>query len=150
MVEVLILSISKPLLIGIYKDKKLQKTIAKEQNTSDILADTIDDILKQYNIRAFYYTNGPGSYLSIKLVYVFLSTISIIKKIPFFGANGFYFNDNCPIKAIGNKYFFNKNHKIILDDLKDAKIQDFYLPYILKSEIFKPNLAPLYELDYLN
>jgi len=150
MIEVFILSISKPLIVGVYKDKKLLKTIIKEQNTSDILADVIDDLLKQFNIRAFYYANGPGSYLSIKLVYVFLSTISIIKKIPFFGANGFCFNDNSPIKAIGNKYFFNKSDKIILDDLKDAKIQDFYLPKTLKSEIFKPNLAPLYELDYLN
>ncbi len=150
MMEVFILSISKPLIVGVYKDKKLLKTIIKEQNTSDILADVIDDLLKQFNIRAFYYANGPGSYLSIKLVYVFLSTISIIKKIPFFGANGFCFNDNSPIKAIGNKYFFNKSDKIILDDLKDAKIQDFYLPKTLKSEIFKPNLAPLYELDYLN
>ena len=150
MVEVLILSISKPLLIGIYKDKKLLKTITKEQNTSDILASVVDDIFKQFDIKAFYYANNPGSYLGVKLVYVFLSTISIVKKIPFYGANAFCFNDNSPIKAIGKKYFFFKNNKIILDDLNDTNITPFYLPQALNTKLFQPNLAPTYELDYLN
>jgi tRNA A37 threonylcarbamoyladenosine modification protein TsaB len=156
MFEVLILPLSKPLLIGVYKNKTLIKTLNSNKQTSEILAKLIKDIFKEFvDIKAFYYANGPGSYLSVKLVYIFISSICIIKKIPFYGALGFYFNDNSPIKAIGSKYFFyvtnkSKNFNIVLNHLDNNKLKPFVLPKVLKSDIFTQNAIPQYELDYLN
>ncbi len=81
MFEVLVICISNPLLIGIYKNKKLLKTYELDGKVSDTLDKTFCIILKNYEISNIYYVNTPGSYMSIKLSYIFLKTISIVKNI---------------------------------------------------------------------
>ena len=39
----------------------------------------------------------------------------MIKGIEFLAANGFLFNQNSPIKALGKKYFINENEEIKVD-----------------------------------
>ena len=53
-----------------------------------------------YNINSFIYTSSPGSFLSIKLTYLFLRTIHLIENISIKSVDGFYFNGNNPIKGI--------------------------------------------------
>ena len=53
----------------------------------------------------------------------------MIKNIEFLAANGFLFNQNSPIKALGKKYFINENEEIKVDFLPNmCKISDFKLP----------------------
>ena len=73
-VSVVVVSISSPILIGIYKDDILIDTIQSEGKTSDILPSIFDELLKKYSITNIYYANGPGSYMAIKISYVFLKT----------------------------------------------------------------------------
>ena len=132
-VEVVIVSIANPLLIGIYKDKELYQEHKIEGKTSDIIAEIFSDILKTYQIKKIYYVNGPGSYMSIKVSYIFLKTISIIHQIELLAINGFELNQNSPIKAIGKKYFIQKDDKIVLSDLDGAVLRDFELPQSLEN-----------------
>jgi len=78
---VVVISISNPILIGIYRNKKLVENISKEGKTSDILPLLFDNILSKYNVENILYVNGPGSYMAIKIAYIFLKTISIVKNI---------------------------------------------------------------------
>lgn len=147
MTEVLVISISKPLLIGIYENKKLIRTYADEGMTSDVLPIIFDEILKEYSINKIYYVNTPGSYMAIKVAYVFLKTISITKNIDLKACSGFEFNENSPIKALGKKYFINDNGGVKVDFLdNNCKISDFKLPELLESINFTDETLPIYNL----
>jgi len=147
-ISVLVISISSPILVGIYKDNNLVETISKEGKTSDILPDIFDDILQKYSITSILYANGPGSYMAIKVAYIFLKTLCITKNLNFKATDAFYFNDNSPIKALGKKYFFKaQNDKITIDFLNDGeKIKEFILPNKLNMSIFKDDTLPNYNL----
>ena len=90
-IDLVIIPISNPIKIGIYKDGKLFKEIESKEMTSDFLPSFFDEILKEYNIKNIIYSNGPGSYMSIKLTYIFLKTLQITKNISIFSQDGFYF-----------------------------------------------------------
>lgn len=147
MIEVLVISISNPLLIGVYKNKELVEEFKVEGLTSDLLPITFNQIIKKYDISRINYVNTPGSYMAIKVAYVFLKTICISKNIDFYACSGFEFNENSPIKALGKKYFINENDTIKVDFLdKDTKIQDFKLPKFLKGINFSSKTLPIYNL----
>lgn len=115
------------------------------EKTSEVLPQIFSEILKKYEINSIYFVNGPGSYMSIKLVYIFLKTLSIIKSIPIFATDGFYFT-NSAIKALGNRYFIKKDNIIEIVKLKDI-VTDFNLPDNLDKAQFTNNIEPLYILD---
>ncbi|MEA3512717.1 MAG: hypothetical protein U9R37_03855 [Campylobacterota bacterium] len=147
-ISVLVISISNPILVGIYKDGILIEEISQDGKTSDILPLIFKEILNKYNLKNIYYVNEPGSYMSIKISYIFLKTLSIVKNINFKSINGFEFNNNSPIKALGKKYFFNnKNGDIVIDFLKESDIIElFKLPNSIEDFDFKDCVLPKYNL----
>ncbi|QOG12628.1 hypothetical protein [Arcobacter sp. FWKO B] len=145
-VEVVVISISSPLLVGVYFNKELKDTYVKDGKTSDILAEIFDDILKKYQVLSIYYVNGPGSYMSIKVSYIFLKTLSIVQNSKLFAVSGFEFNENSPIKAIGKKYFIQKDDKISLTELNDLAIHSFELPSSLQNIKISLDNLPNYVL----
>ncbi|QKF80935.1 hypothetical protein [Halarcobacter ebronensis] len=147
MIEVLVISISTPLLVGIYKDKQLIKTYEKEGMTSDILPSLFKEILTDFKIVKIYYVNTPGSYMAIKVAYIFLKSISIVKNISLEACCGFEFNENSPIKAIGKKYFINSKDGIKVDFLENnCKMSAFKLPESLKNIKSNIDTLPIYNL----
>jgi hypothetical protein len=145
LVDVIAIVISKPLKVGIYKDNKLIETIEKEGFTSDILPIIFDEILKKYKINSIIYSKGPGSFMAIKLAFIFFKTLQIVKNIEFLAADGFYFNKNKPIKAVGKSYFVKKEGIITIK--KNLKEGDFFLPEILNKNDFSKDTSPLYVLN---
>ena len=147
-ISVLVISISNPILVGIYVDSNLIETISKEGKTSDVLPEIFNEILQKYTIKNIFYANGPGSYMAIKVAYIFLKTLSIVKELNFKAIDAFHFNDNSPIKALGKKYFFKvQNDKIITDFLKSEEdIKNFILPSKLNEKIFTEDTLPNYNL----
>jgi tRNA A37 threonylcarbamoyladenosine modification protein TsaB len=146
--KVFVISISNPILVGIYQNNKLIQTISKDGKTSDILPTIIEDIIKTKKISEVYFVNGPGSYMAIKIAYIFLKTFCQVKDIPLFACSGFEFNQNSPIKALGKKYFFkNKQGKIETRLLNSQdKLIDFNLPQTLDMSIFSIDTLPNYQL----
>ncbi len=147
MYQVFVISIAKPIQIGLYENYKLVKIYDAEGKSSDILPSVLKSILKEYDINEIYYVNSPGSYMAIKVAYVFLKTLCIVKDINFFASFGFHFNENSPIKALGKKYFFYKNNEITIDFLhKESTIAQFLLPKVLNTKLFSKNTLPIYNL----
>ena len=144
LVDIVAIVISKPLLIGVYENGKLIEKIEKEGMTSDILPLIFDNLLQKYQINSIIYSKGPGSYMAIKLAYVFFKTLEIAKNIKLLAADGFYFNKNKPIKAVGNSYFIKKEGIITLK--KDEEAGRFYLPENLNFNDFDEDTEPLYIL----
>ena len=63
MIEVLVITISNPLLVGIYENKNLIKEIQLDGLTSDKLPILFKDLLKEFNIKSIAYVNTPGSFI---------------------------------------------------------------------------------------
>lgn len=150
-IKVIVISISNPILIGIYEEDVLVKTISKEGKTSDVLPFLFDEILIDYDVKEIFYVSGPGSYMAIKIAYIFLKTISIVNEIKLYALSGFDFNNNSPIKALGKKYFFreeinSEDNKIEIKFLEDNKIEEFTLPIDIKNIKFTENTLPEYNL----
>ena len=145
LIDIVIISISKPLKIGLYKDNELFEEIETNHMMSDFLPKFFDEILKKYEINNIIYVNGPGSYMAIKLAYIFLKTLQITKNINILASDGFYFNQNKPIKAIGNKYFYKENGKIILKE--SDKAGEFNLPKVVNLSDFSNDIEPIYILN---
>lgn len=147
MADILIISISTPLKIGVYENNVLVKTYEIDGKTSDVLPNLFKEVMNKFSIQRVFYVNSPGSYMAIKVAYVFLKTVSITQKIPFFATNGFYFNNNSPIKALGKKYFINNNGEIIIDFINEETIiEEFKLPKSLNENIFSSDTLPIYNL----
>jgi hypothetical protein len=135
--------------VGVYEDKVLIEAFKSKEKTSDILPKIFDTILKKYHTQNLYFARGPGSFMAIKITYLFLKTLTISKNMQLFATDGFDFNENCPIKAIGTLYFIKEDgiistRKITDDEIK--KIKPFHLPKRLDSQLFTTDNEPLYIL----
>jgi hypothetical protein len=142
----LIISISSPLLIGVYEDDILIETISSELKTSEILLPTIINALDKYDISKIIYTRGPGSYMAIKLTYIMLKTIEITRNIKCFGCSGFVVNNHQPIKAIGNLYFIKEKETIMTKKYEQPVNAPFALPQSIHDLVLDEESTPEYIL----
>ena len=143
-VDVLLIALSSPIQIGIYKQNRLIETIESSEKSSDILPLLFEQLLKKYTIAGLYYANGPGSFMAIKVAYIFLKSLSVLKKIPLFATDAFKFNNNQPIKAIAKLYFVKVASEIKTQKLETAPEPLFTLPDVLDYNEFTTNATPLY------
>ncbi|WP_457749165.1 hypothetical protein [Sulfurimonas sp.] len=143
-VDVLCITLTSPIKIGIYKENRLIEVIQSYEKSSDVLPLIFQDLLKKYDIQKLLYANGPGSFMAIKVAYIFLKSLSVLKKIPLFATDAFYFNKNEPIKAIGKLYFVKINQEIKTQKLQTAPEANFTLPDVLDYSEFSTNTTPLY------
>ena len=145
-VDILLIALSSPIQIGIYENKKLIDTISSREKSSDILATVFKSIFDTYNVQNFFYANGPGSFMAIKVAYIFLKSMSILKKIPLLATDAFYFNKNQPIKAIGKLCFVKINAEIKTQKLETVPESNFILPDLLDYNEFSTISTPLYSI----
>lgn len=145
-IDVLCITLSSPILIGIYEEKKLIEVIESTEKSSNILPMIFQTILDKYEISALFYVNGPGSFMAIKIAYIFLKSLSILKDVPLYSADAFYFNNNTPIKAIGKLFFVKILSEIETQKLETAPLASFQLPDVLEYKDFSNETAPLYKI----
>ena len=143
-IDVLLIALSSPILIGVYENQKLIEKIESSEKSSEILPLLYKDIQERYNVKRLFYANGPGSFMAIKVAYIFLKSIAIIKKIPLFAIDAFYFNKNQPIKAIGKLCFVKIASEIQTQKLETVPESSFELPVELDYSEFTTNTTPLY------
>ncbi|MBD3790150.1 MAG: hypothetical protein IE885_07285 [Campylobacterales bacterium] len=144
--ELVIVSIASPLLIGIYKDGMLIETLSSDKKTSEVLLPLLKSCLKRYDISHIIYTRGPGSYMAIKLTYIMLKTIEIVKGIKCSGCSGFELNGQAPIKAIGNLYFIKEKETIITKKFEQPVLSHFRMPKCIHDLKLDEESTPEYIL----
>ncbi len=143
-VDILLIALSSPIQIGIYENKKLIDTILSDEKSSDVLPIIFENIFQKYEVKNLFYANGPGSFMAIKVAYIFLKSISILKNIPLFATDAFYFNNNQPIKAIGKLYFVKISSEIKTQKLETVPEMRFTLLDVLDYNEFSKISTPLY------
>jgi tRNA A37 threonylcarbamoyladenosine modification protein TsaB len=145
-VDLVFITLSSPIIIGIYEDKILIDTIVTQEKSSEVLPSLYLSLSKKYNIKKLFYANGPGSFMAIKIAYIFLKSISILNKIPLFATDAFYFNENQPIKALGKLFFVKVSSKIETQKLETVPSSNFKLPDVLEYKEFSKITTPLYSI----
>ena len=144
--SLLVISLSSPLLVGIYEDEILLETITFEKKTSEVLLPILKNCLDKYNLSKIIYTRGPGSYMAIKLTYIMLKTIEITRGIPCVGCSGFALNGGKPIKAIGNLYFIKEKETIMTKKYEQPVDVKFTLPQSIHDLELDEESTPEYIL----
>ena len=142
----LIISISSPLLLGVYEDGVLVEKATSNKKTSEILLLLITKVLEKYDISHLIYVRGPGSYMAIKLTYIILKTIEIVQGIRCYGCSGFTLNGNQPIKAMGNLYFIKEKETIITKKYEQPVDVSFTLPQSIHDLEIDEESTPEYML----
>jgi len=145
-VELLVIGVTSPLLVGVYKKGLLIESFESKEKTSKALPKILDEVSRRYHLSGLYYAKGPGSFMAIKVTYVMLKTFSIALKIPLLACDAFVFNDNKPIKAIGKSYFIKKDGDIIIQKNCTGAEITFKLPDRLDRTCFDGSNEPLYIL----
>ena len=145
--DALVIALGSPVLVGIYKEGLLVEEIRSEGMSSDVLAEIFDSLLQKYSFSNFIYAKGPGSFMGIKVTYLFLKTLSITKKIPLLATDAFFFNQNSPIKAVGKLYFVKNSTTIELETITSPEIVPYELPQTIDLEKFDSDNLPYYGID---
>ncbi|AJC91790.1 N6-L-threonylcarbamoyladenine synthase, TsaB subunit [Campylobacter subantarcticus LMG 24377] len=141
-------AIAKPLMLGIYENDVLIKTIESDLKVSEVLPKILQDLLLQYELEKLIYAHGPGSYMGIKISYVSFKTLAIIKSIPLKAISAFELNNNTPIAANKHLCFVKKDDDEII--LKKTQAGIFFMPQSLKGLNFSKENTPFYILDAIN
>lgn len=130
-------------MLGIYKNNLLVKSITSYEKASEFIPKILQELLQDFTFDELIYTNGPGSFMGIKISYVSLSTLSIVRNIPLFAISAFELNNNQPISAHKEMCFVKKGDKIFLEK---ATSGEFVLPLNLSKLNKKNDNLPFYFL----
>lgn len=131
-------------MLGVYEDETLIKSMQSDERASEALPILLQDLLKEFEFSKLIYANGPGSYMGIKISFLSLKTLSIVKDIPLFALSAFELNDFKPIRANKKLCFVYKNGEIVLEDTEAG---EFFLPQSLKGLNLKEDHLPFYFLE---
>ena len=116
------------------------------EQTSEALPLVFEKIMKDYTPNRLFFARGPGSFMAIKITYIFLRTLSIALAIPLLACDSFVFNKGKPIRAMRNLYFIKESKEIKTIRLENLAEQNFSLPQILDEALFSYEIEPLYML----
>lgn len=130
-------------MLGIYKNNLLVKSITSYEKASEFIPKILQELLQDFTFDELIYTNGPGSFMGIKISYVSLSTLSIVRNIPLFAISAFELNNNQPISAHKEMCFVKKGDEIFLEK---ATSGEFVLPLNLSKLNKKNDNLPFYFL----
>jgi len=116
------------------------------EQTSEALPMLFEAILKEYTLSNLFFARGPGSFMAIKISYIFLKTLSLSLHIPLLACDGFALNGGGPIKAMRNLYFIKEYGSIVTHHFDKDIEQTFALPALLDATLFGHEIEPLYML----
>lgn len=145
-VDVIVIELSAPILVGVYQEGVLIRELRSVELSSEALPALFKEILSLYRIENIVYTRGPGSFMAIKIAYIFLQTLCIVHDIELYATNAFTFNDNQPIKAFGKLYFEQSNGTITTKKYDEAPAMSFKLPEKINLSEYSEEITPLYVL----
>ncbi len=132
--------------MGVYHNKDLIDRYVSTEQTSEALPQIFKTLLLKYTPNQLFFAKGPGSFMSIKMAYIFLKTLSISFDIPLYAADGFLFNQDKPIKAMRQFYFVKEKDMITTQFFEIPQECEFILPQKLEEALFDDNNEPLYIL----
>ncbi len=137
--------VASPLQFALYEGGKLQRSWEREGYASEVLLPELDRLVEE-GLDEILYVNGPGSQMGIKLTYIALETLRLLRGIPFGAVSAFALNGGRPLKAMGRLYFVKEKETIITQPLEETIVQEFSFPSSLEALEREPGNRPDYRL----
>jgi len=135
-----------PLQFALYRRGRLERSWEREGYASDHLVDVLDRLTGEEGIDEILYVNGPGSQMGIKLGYIALKTLELLRGIPFGAVSAFALNGGRPLKAMGRLYFVKEKETIMTKSFTEPIAQEFSFPSELEALEREPGNRPDYRL----
>jgi len=142
----LINPVASPLQFALYEEGKLQRRWEHDGYASEVLLPELERLLNEEYLDEILYVNGPGSQMGIKLTYIALETLRLLRGIPFGAVSAFTLNGGRPLKAMGRLYFVKEKETIITQPLEEIIVQEFSFPSLLEALEREPENRPDYRL----
>ncbi|MDO4673586.1 tRNA threonylcarbamoyladenosine biosynthesis protein TsaB [Campylobacter sp.] len=133
-------------MLGIYAQDRLIKTYESWARASEFVPQVLQEVLEKFSLSRLIYANGPGSYMGIKISYISLKTLSIVRGIPLFAVSAFALNNFAPIAANRHFCFVYDGGEITL---KKDVAGEFHLPLSLQELALSGDNLPFYFLDVI-
>ena len=138
--------VSAPLQFALYRAGRLEESWSREGYASELLVEELDRLSEREKIDEILYVNGPGSQMGIKLSYIALKTLELLRGIPFGAVSAFALNGGRPLKAMGRLYFVKEKETIITKTFNEPIAQEFSFPSDLEAVEREPENRPDYRL----
>jgi tRNA A37 threonylcarbamoyladenosine modification protein TsaB len=138
--------VATPLQFALYREGKLERSWEREGYASDWLVTELDRLLEASPPAEILYVNGPGSQMGIKLAYLTLRTLELLRGIPFGAVSAFALNGGRPLKAMGRLYFVKEKETIMTKSFQEPIAQEFSFPSTLEALEREPDNRPDYRL----
>ncbi|MFP4333536.1 MAG: hypothetical protein ACLFQJ_09560 [Campylobacterales bacterium] len=142
--SLLLYSATSPIRYAIYIDGVKKEEFVCEKKCSVALYEIFKPLLQSYDIETIYYARGPGSFMALKVTYIFLKTLSISMNVKLKATDSFFFSKNRAIRATKNSSFLKKEDRITIT--KESIDEAIELPSTLECDEFDDNLEPFYFL----
>lgn len=144
-VTVLLISASRPMRLAVYDrvGAKLESFESDAPATESFypLFKAIDE---KYAIEKLAYARGPGSFMGLKLGYVFMQTLALARNLPFTAASSFVLSDGAPVQAHGKRWFAQEANGIGVKLFEAAPEDRLLPPDRLDLNLFDTNTEPDY------
>lgn len=144
--ELIIVSLSTPLIIGVYENGELKDELKSEKQSSDALIELLAQLKNSYKIKRIIYANGPGSFMGLKISYVILRIFCDINNIAFGAISAFSLTQNAAVSAKKGFCFVLEKDKI---SIQKGQGSPFLLPKTLENLNISKDALPNYVLDAL-
>ena len=143
-VDLLVIALNSPLLIGVYEDDKLIETLSYDEHASDALITALSHLSKNYNFSKIIYANTPGSFMGLKVAYVTLKSYCVAKDCKLYGVSGFELNEGGAIRANKSFCFVLENGEVVL---RKTDPTSFSLPQSLQNLNLSSTSEPIDHID---
>ena len=146
-VDLCVIAVVAPVKIGVYENGSLIATHSDERPASESLPEMLEACLHRYAIERIVFVRGPGSFMAIKVAYVTLRTLSLVKEIPLWGMDAFACNGGTPVRATGQSMFIKEGGEIrIVPNEQKRAFEPLTLPLVLQEDLLSQDIEPLYIL----
>jgi len=138
--------VATPLQFALYRNGRLARQWEREGYASEHLVEELERLTRDEGVNEILYVNGPGSQMGIKLSYIALKVLELLRGIPFGAVSAFTLNDGRPLKAMGRLYFVKEKETIMTKNFTDPIAQEFAFPPELEVLEREPDNRPDYRL----
>ncbi|MDR2151963.1 MAG: hypothetical protein LBO72_03995 [Helicobacteraceae bacterium] len=145
---ILLIGATKPARLGVYNENGDRlENFTIEAPLTEGLYPLMKSIDERFKITKLLYARGPGSFMGLKLSYLFCKSFAIARDIPFLAADSFALSGGKPILSRQNRRF-TKNADTIEIEIFDTPFEEALLPpETLDLSMFDAQTPPNYILS---
>ena len=143
----LLISAIKPFVLAVYDERnELIEQHASDQHLTTALYMITSEIDARYCVTKVAYIRGPGSFMGLKLGFVFMRSFALARGIDFTAADSFALTADRPVFSHKNRYFVKENGVISVQRFDQPQPNFLIPPLALDTTIFNADTLPQYIL----